>query len=42
MSWIEPAQCNQKLMKADMPAFKFTCRICQAKAYHVSKGMVVL
>ena len=35
MSWIEPAQCNQKLMRAD-------CRIRQAKAYHVGEGSVVL
>ena len=42
MSWIVPAQCNQELMRADVPAFKVTCRIRQAKAYHVDKGSLIL
>ena len=42
MSWIEPAQGNHKLVRADVPAFKFTCRIPQAKPYHVGEGSVVL
>ena len=42
MSWIERAQGNQKSMRADVPTFKFTCRILQAKVYYVAEGSVVL
>ena len=41
MKWIEPAQCNQKFVRADVPAFKFTCRIRLAKAYHLGEGLEV-
>ena len=38
MNWIEPAQGK---MRADVDALKLTCRIPQAKAYHIGEGSVV-
>ena len=37
MSWIEPAQGNQKLMRADVPAFKFPVEFARLKLTMLAK-----